>query len=569
MSKISVKAAARDALRSDAQVRRKIMQKTQDSGSFLGAPTADSFINFAHKLGIGADNPLSSGSYGFNPITRNRILLEWIHRGSWLGGVAVDLVANDMTRTGIDFTTELPPDASEAMDQTATSLGVWSAFNETIRWGRLYGGAIAVALIDGQDMRTPLRIETIGPGMFKGLLVLDRWMVEPTLEDLVTEMGPHLGLPKFYRVQTNSPALRGVAVHHSRVMVRHVGIDLPYQQRLTENLWGISVLERLYDRMIAFDSASTGVAQLVFKSYLRTLKIKGLREVVSQGGPAMAGLTSYVDVMRRFQGIEGMTMIDSEDEFEIQGHQAFSGLGDALDKLSDQLAGALEIPKTRLFGQSGGGLNGTNDADMRLYYDSIKQQQVKTLYQGVILTYRMIAASKGIVLPPNFAAQFRPLWELTDNDKATVAGSVTTAITSALESSLISQQTAMKELRQSSKITGIFTNITADDIEKAEEEIEPPPGPEGVMPPGMAPPGLPGAPGGLPGLPGQPKPPGLLKAPQAPGAVKKEQTNGNPAKPAEGEARQVGEGPRRRAILRDPTETGSPGDRSDRQGTSA
>ena len=556
MSKISVKGAAKEAVRAN-QVAAKaltVRKKGTTDGSGIGAATVDSFVNFAHKLGVGADNPLTSGTYGFNPITRNRILLEWIHRGSWLGGVAVDLVANDMTRTGIDFTTELRPDDSEMMEQTATSLGIWTALNETVRWGRLYGGCIAVALVDGQDMRTPLRIETVGPNQFKGLLVLDRWMVEPSLEDLVTDLGPHLGLPKYYRVQSNSPALRGVGIHHSRVMVRHVGIDLPYQQRLTENLWGISVLERLYDRMIAFDSASTGAAQLVFKSYLRTLKIEGLREVVAQGGAAMAGLTTYVDMMRRFQGIEGMTMIDAKDEFEGQSHQAFSGMGDIIDKLADQIAGALEIPKTRLFGQSGGGLNGTNDSDMRLYYDSIKQQQVKTLYQGVILTYRMIAASKGVQLPPNFAASFRPLWELSDTDKATVAGQVTTAVTSAMEGSIISAQTAMKELRQSSKITGVFTNITADDIALADETIGPPPGAEGVMPPG----GDPQAPGGPPGLPGAPKPPGM-----------KDPNDGNQEVRPEAQAGQVGQVPRRRAQLHDPAPVSGSGNRPDRPGLGA
>ena len=47
--------------------------------------TLDSFVNFQMNLGIGADNALSSSNYGFNPITRNRTQLEWIHRGSWVG----------------------------------------------------------------------------------------------------------------------------------------------------------------------------------------------------------------------------------------------------------------------------------------------------------------------------------------------------------------------------------------------------------------------------------------------------------------------------------------------------
>ena len=487
MAKQSVKGAALAAQREDARVRKAMVK---DKVPMLGAATADSFVNFAHKLGIGADNPLSSGSYGFNPITRNRTLLEWIHRGSWLGGVAIDVVANDMTRAGIEFLAEMAPEDEERIERSITTLGVWNSLNEVVRWGRLYGGAISVALIDGQDLRTPLRLETVGMGQFKGLITMDRWMLEPTLEDLVTDLGPHLGLPKYYRVSTNAPALRGAAIHHSRVVARHIGIEVPYQQRLMENLWGISVLERLYDRMIAFDSASTGAAQLVYKSYLRTLSVKGLREVVAQGGKAMEGLAAYVDQMRRFQGIEGMSMIDLDDKFEVQSHSAFSGIGDVLTQLKEQICGALEIPATRLFGVSGGGLNGTNDGDMRLYYDSIKQQQQKTLFHGATVAYKLAAASNGIKLPPNFSIGFRSLWELSDTDKSAIASQVGKTVGDAADSGLIGRQTALKELRQSARRTGIFTNSTPELIEAADDDIGPPPGAEGM-------PGMPGVPPGM------------------------------------------------------------------------
>ena len=36
------------------------------------AKTTDSFQNFEQNLGLGANNAMSSSSYGFNPITRNR-----------------------------------------------------------------------------------------------------------------------------------------------------------------------------------------------------------------------------------------------------------------------------------------------------------------------------------------------------------------------------------------------------------------------------------------------------------------------------------------------------------------
>lgn len=503
-NRTSVKGLASKAQQHDEKLRKRYVDgsaKGPKGAPALDAATVDSFNNFAHRMGVGADNPLSTSTYGFNPITRNRVLLEWIHRGSWLGGLAIDLVADDMTRAGIEYVTEIPPDQSEEMDRVATSMNTWGVINEVVSWGRLYGGAVAVALIDGQDMRTPLRLDTVGPGDYKGMLAMDRWMLEPSLEDLVTEFGPNLGLPRFYRVSSNAPALRGCAIHHTRILIRHAGNKLPYHQRLTENLWGTSVIERLFDRMVAFDSASTGAAQLVFKSFLRTLSVEGLRDVVAAGGTAMAGLLSYVENMRRYQGIEGISLIDAKDKLDVQSHQAFSGLSDALMQFGQQLSGALQIPLVRLFGQSPAGLSATGESDLRTYYDNIAQQQQNTLHTGVTTHYRLLAKSESIPLPPGFTIGFKSLWQLTDTDKANIAKTGSDTVMAVHESGLISDRTALKELRQLARLTGVFSNITRDLIAQADEATGPPEPEGGFDLPDVS--GMPGAqelenPGGQP-----------------------------------------------------------------------
>ena len=459
-----------------ANAAKKADAKARDRAAKGKSSTVDSFVNLAQNLGVGADNPLSSGTYGFNPITRNRTMLEWIHRGSWLGGIAVDVVADDMTRAGVEFLGTMPPEDINEIEEAAVHLGVWNSINETIKWARLYGGALCVLLIDGQDTSTPLRLNTIRKDQFCGLLPLDRWMVEPSMNDLVTDLGPSLGLPKFYTVTAQAPALSSMKIHYSRV-IRLEGIRLPYWQRLMENLWGLSVLERLYDRMIAFDSASTGAAQLVYKAYIRTYKIKNMREVVAAGGDALNGLTAYVDMMRRFQGIEGITLMDGEDEFEGSTHGAFSGLADALQQFGQQISGALQIPLVRLFGQSPAGFS-TGDSDMRNYYDTINQQQEKQLRVGVTKIYRCISASQGIEIKTGTKINFKSLWQLSDVDKATVAASVGNTISTLENGGVIQRSTALQELRQSSRVTGVFSNITDKMIKEA--EAEGPPLPEGM-----------------------------------------------------------------------------------------
>lgn len=439
-----------------------------------GKITTDSFQNFVAQVGIGTDNVSSGGTYGFNPITRNRILLEWIHRGSWAGGLAVNVVADDMTRAGVRITGDLDPELIEKIDEKVVELGMWDVLNEATVGARLYGGSIMIPLIDGQDMSTPFNPQRLTVGQLKGFLALDRWQVDPTLEDLVQDFGPNFGMPKYYRINGDAPGLRGQKVHYTRAL-RQIGDKLPYWQRVMENLWGTSVYERMYDRLVAFDSSSQGAAQLMYKAWLRTLKIDGLREIVSQGGSKMAGLVKYVDMFRRFQAFEGVTMIDAKDDLGTSEVGAFSGLADTMREFASQLAGALQVPLTRLLGQSPGGLNSTGESDMRTYYDGILQKQ-KACYQVTVTQwYRSIAASLGIEIPDGFGIEFNTLWQMDEPTKSEVASRDVVTITTALEANVIDPPTAMEELKQLSEKTGRFTNITAEHIDEAKKaELNPP-----------------------------------------------------------------------------------------------
>src|SRR5579863_7928918 len=99
MPKHSIAGIAKRAKVADAKLRAS-------NKSFA---TADSLQNFAAGVGIGTDNITSGGTYGFNPITRNHILLDWVYRGSWLAMRAIDVIGDDMTRAGVDMRGDVDP----------------------------------------------------------------------------------------------------------------------------------------------------------------------------------------------------------------------------------------------------------------------------------------------------------------------------------------------------------------------------------------------------------------------------------------------------------------------------
>lgn len=463
VSTITVPESARGKTRRtiDQAIRSEI-----ETAKFLR--TSDSFQNFAAKVGIGTDNQSTGATYGFNPISRNRGLLDWMYRGSWICGKVVDCPADDMTRAGVEIMGDLDPADIDRLHQAFNALAIWPSINATIKNGRLYGGAIAVLLIDGQDPATPLRPERIEKGAFKGLLPLDRWMIQPDFSHLIKEFGPDLGKPEFYETIVEGFAIPKMKIHHSRCL-RIDGVDLPFWQRIAENLWGMSVIERLFDRLVAFDSTTQGAAQLVYKAHLRTLGIEGLRQIVAAGGKALDALTAQVDMMRRLQTNEGISIIDSKDEFTAHQY-TFSGLNEVLLQFGQQLSGASEIPLVRLFGQSPAGLNSTGESDIRTYYDGINQQQELRLRRPMTTLLSVLAASVGIALPDGWNFAFKPLWQLNDEQKASIADRVSTAVGRMEESGVISPRIALKELKQSSRVTGIFTNVSEEEIDAASDE---------------------------------------------------------------------------------------------------
>lgn len=444
--------------------------------------TEDGFTNFASRVGLNTNNSLSKSDYTFNLVTRNRILLEAAYRGSWTVGKFVDAPADDMTRSGVILNTREGEEDLEDFKSAQSALSLWPSLCSMIRWGRLYGGSIAVFQIEGQNLSTPLDVDTISQDSFKGLAVYDRWQLYPIVNEPI-EDGPNIGLPKYYDIVSSASlempgpetSIGRERVHHTRV-IRNIGIELPFFQAITEQMWGESILERVYDRLIAFDNATLSAANLIERANNRTVSVESLREIIAAGGKSLEGLKAQFDMMREFQTNEGLTLLDKNDNFQTTSY-SFAGLSDILLQFGQQLGGGFDMPLVRFFGQSPAGLSATGESDMRMYYDSINAQQNAKLRSGVDTMLRVLWRSTfGQPEPEDFTFQFTPLWQMSAMDKANIAKTQTETILGAQEGGLISKGTALKELRNISGDTGVFSNITDEEINEAETEEPPIPG---------------------------------------------------------------------------------------------
>lgn len=421
------------------------------------AATTDSFQNFNAALGQGANNLISGSTYALNPITRNRIQLENAYQGNWVVGLVVNTVADDMTKKGITIKSSLTPDDINEIEEAMLDLNIWGSLCDCIKWSRLYGGALGYIMIDGHNPEDELDITTISKGQFKGILPIDRWQVTVNVTDVITELCSDIGLPKYYTVNTQQAGTLSASfrIHHSRVL-RFTGIDLPNLRKQVENMWGISIVERLWDRLVAYDSTSAGAAQLVYKAHLRTLKLPGYRNIMAVGGAPLNGLVNMVSNMRLMQSNEGITVIDADDTLEANTYN-FSGLTDVMYTFLEQLSGATQIPLVRLLGQSPAGLNSTGESDMKIYSANNNREQENKLRKPMKKILEILSQSiLDIELPKGTRFNFNDLLDLNLKEEADKNSVNTNTIIAAVNAGLISKEEGRLELQQ---LGEMFTNI--------------------------------------------------------------------------------------------------------------
>ena len=449
------------------------------------ARAQDAYTNDLARMGANNLNLLETTQYPLQRLSYNYMLLQSLYRSHWIVRRIIDTLPEDMCKKWVKLDTQVTPDQIKDFDKVVRQTQVVSRMIDGLRWGRLFGGAVALILIEGHEeyLHVPLDVDMIMPGAFCGLLIRDRWSgVSPTGELITDLRDPDFGLPEYYNLTTEEATYK---VHHSRIL-RFIGRDVPMWEKQAEMQWGVSEVEHIYDELRKRDNTSWNIANLVFRSYLIALKMQDLGQALAIGDQqAKQDLYNVVSAQNQMMSSQGMLLMDKDDELDTKSY-TFSGLSDIQENFMLDVAGAAEIPVTKLFGRSPAGMNATGESDMNNYYDSISQKQSTYLEPVLDKLFPIIAMSTWGYIPDDLDYTFNPVDTMTNKDRIDMADKGGEAIGKQYDRGLISQKTALKELRQQSETTGVFSNITDEDIANAKAEVEQPDPMAGMG--GMAPP---------------------------------------------------------------------------------
>lgn len=454
--------------------KSKARRLTNDAGHNVGRKlTLDEFVNPLARSGAGMPNLLEATEYPLTRFTQNWQVLNSLYRSHWVVQKIINTIPQDMMKNGYDLQSDINPDQIQQISKIIRQTRLHSKILNGLYWGRLYGGAAGIIMIDGEAdrMDEPLDLDRVMPGAFKGLLIMDRWSGIMPSADLITDItDPDFGMPEYYEVTL--PEGQGVIRLHNSRVCRFSGREMPYLEKLAENYWGTSEMEHVFSELKKRDNVSWNIALLTFMANIRVMKIDGMEQLLAYGsGKQQEALYNTLEGLNMMLNNNGIQILGKDDSYE--SHQyTFSGLGEVYDRFMMDVSGACGIPVTKLFGRSPAGMNSTGDADMDNYYDTIEQSQESQLRPVLDKLLPIVCMSALGAVPDDLDYIFNPVRRPSNNEKQSLGSQQTAAVVQAYTAGLVSEKTALRELQGSSKLTGMWTNITDEQIEAASDQPE-------------------------------------------------------------------------------------------------
>ena len=432
------------------------------------APTMDAFSNPAARLGFGTLDLTQATTYPMTRMTQNYELLTSLYRDNWIVQNIVATIPNDMIRKWYEVKSGISQEYIDLLTKLERKTQLRKKLLLGMYWGRLYGGAVGVILIKGQDdLSQPLDLDAVLPGSFLGLQIFDRWSgVYPESELVTDPSDPDFGLPAYYTVRDDTGGYVVARVHHSRIL-RFIGRELPWLEQVTEVYWGESEIEAVYAEVVRRDNVAANIAGLTFRANVNYMETDGLDQLLG---------TANVEMQRRFWNVLvaqsvmesnfGMRVINKGDAIHNTQY-TFTGLPEVYDRVMMDVAGAARTPVTKLFGRSPAGLNATGEADMQNYYDYIDGLRENELRPIIERLLPIMALSAWGVIPDDLDIRFPAMQTADAREQAEITERNTNAVLAVYQNDLIDAATAQQELQAIGEETGIFSKISDEAIEAA------------------------------------------------------------------------------------------------------
>lgn len=492
-------------------IRKDATESKQYKPEMPSGAHFDGWASALMGIGHGATDKRESTGFMVRNLTYQDAIELW--RGDDLAARAIESVAADCFREGYEITIgdkgHQFDDLKDDLLKRMSELKIDEIVERAYKYERAYGGAaILMGLDDGLELDEPADLAKV-----KGL----NWLtvMEPIEIFPATyyqdPTSAKYGEPEFYRLQAFTMSGAGTVIgvtdrrappptthliHESRLIVFGGKRVSRYQRNtgLMGPLWGDSVLVQLIEILRDFNVAWSATGILITDFAQTVISMENLMAIVDKAPEKFAARMRAMDMTR---SVARAIAIDKNETLKRESTNV-QGLAELLDRMSQRLAAAIDIPLSILMGNTPKGIGVQNDSDVRIYYDRVASVQRRRI--GPILEFLASILMKTLrqrKVPKKWGIKFHPLWQLTDKEKAEARLTQARADSMMVKSGVVFPD----EIRKS-RFGGEYSYETV--VDSSTEA----PGIEELLPPGAKtqqgpskPPGK-GAPGGKSGGPG-------------------------------------------------------------------
>ena len=307
----------------------------EQSGTLERKPfRVDGYINLLNKYGTAQDNSEAYHYAGENQTPDTILMTHYEQNG--LFGKIIDIPAQEAVKKGFKLNIA---DAAveEYIQKKVRRMKFFTTVEESLKWSRLFGGALAVMIIDDgiNDLTKPVNWKKAKK--IDEIVVYDRSLVMPDYQSMYRGTGMYgtaqrskFRMPEYYNVYSIYGSFR---VHESRCLIFRNG-KMPEKASTTDyRFWGVPEYNHIKRAMRETITAHGDAVKLLERSVQAVYKTKNLAQLLSTD-------EGENDVLRRLQlidtarGILNSIAIDADGEeydfktITLSGRGYVRGTGD-------------------------------------------------------------------------------------------------------------------------------------------------------------------------------------------------------------------------------------------------
>lgn len=307
----------------------------------------------------------------------------------WLVDKACNMPARDAIRQGYDLDCDGGDnhDISKKLRKKDKKYRIQHHMKELIHFGRVYGGRLALFLVETSNPQewyeNPFNPDGVTKGMYKGIKQLDPQWVTPDLTDanLQDPASPDFYEPTYWII--------GGRRYHKSHFVKFVPFPVPDILKPTYNYFGVSVPERVYERVYASERTANEAPQLAMTKRLLTI---GMADVEGVDKETIHENMLYFMEMRDNYGVQTVGASDTVNQFDT----SLADLDATIMTQYQLVSSAACVPATKLLGTTPKGFNSTGEYEEANYREELESIQANDLEELLQRHYDMLQRSEGL-----------------------------------------------------------------------------------------------------------------------------------------------------------------------------